>query len=53
MQELLFDPQTSGGLLIAVDEGQGAALLAEIQAGDPDARVIGEIVARDRDIILF
>ncbi|NMD18264.1 MAG: selenide, water dikinase SelD [Synergistaceae bacterium] len=53
LQELLFDPQTSGGLLIAVKEGQAAALLAEIQAGDPGARVIGEIVARDRDIILF
>lgn len=53
LQELLFDPQTSGGLLIAVKEGQAAALLAEIQAEDPDARIIGEIVARDRDIILF
>ncbi len=53
LQELLFDPQTSGGLLIAVKEGQAAALLAEIQTGDPAARVIGEIVTRDRDIILF
>jgi selenide,water dikinase len=53
LQELLFDPQTSGGLLICVPPGQSADLLASIQTDDPVARVIGEIVKRGKDIISF
>jgi hypothetical protein len=34
---LLFDPQTSGGLLLLAPEGSAAALLAEL----PGARLIG------------
>lgn len=37
MQDILYDPQTSGGLLIAVDEGDAEALKAEI----PGAAIIG------------
>ena len=37
MQDILYDPQTSGGLLIAVDERDGEALKAEI----PGAAIIG------------
>jgi selenide, water dikinase len=40
-EPLLFDPQTSGGLLVAVPAGQAALLLAEL----PEARRIGEVVA--------
>jgi selenide,water dikinase len=39
-QVLLFDPQTSGGLLLALDEGPAADLLAEL----PEARVIGRVL---------
>ena len=53
LQELLFDPQTSGGLLICVSPEQSADLLAAIQADDPEAGIIGEIAERQRDIILF
>ena len=31
MQEILFDPQTSGGLLMAVDPADADALLAELK----------------------
>ncbi len=31
LEEVALDPQTSGGLLIAVSEGEGEALLAELQ----------------------
>jgi len=43
-QELMFDPQTSGGLLICVDTEQSQQLLNAIQKDDPDARIIGCII---------
>jgi selenide,water dikinase len=52
-QELMFDPQTSGGLLICVDAGQSQQLLDSIQKDDPDARIIGLITERKDDIIIF
>ena len=53
IQELLFDPQTSGGLLIAVDAKQADALLTAIQTDDPHARIIGAFVEREDKTILF
>lgn len=53
LQELMFDPQTSGGLLISVRVDQAEELLAAIRTDDPAARIIGEIVKKERDIILF
>ena len=41
--ELMFDPQTSGGLLFAVDPDQADDLLRAIQADDPQAAIIGSI----------
>jgi selenide,water dikinase len=43
-RDLLCDPQTSGGLLIAVDPGAADALLASVQAAGFDkARVVGRL----------
>jgi selenide,water dikinase len=53
VQELMFDPQTSGGLLICVDSEQSHALLAAIQTDDPAARIIGRILPRQDESILF
>ncbi len=53
MQELLFDPQTSGGLLISADAAQADALLDEIQKDDPCAEIIGQIVARQNETVIF
>ena len=53
IQELLFDPQTSGGLLICVAPEQAEDLLASIKTDDPAAKVIGEIAKREKDVILF
>ena len=45
--ELVFDPQTSGGLLIALPEGDAIKLLAELQAaGNMDAAIIGRVETR-------
>jgi len=52
-QELMFDPQTSGGLLICVDAGQSRQLLDSIQKDDPEAQIIGRTVERKDDIIIF
>ena len=46
MEEVLLDPQTSGGLLIAAAPGQAETLLARLrEAGLPAAKV-GEIVEK-------
>lgn len=43
LQELVFDPQTSGGLLIAAARNQAGALLEDIRANDPKAAIIGDV----------
>jgi selenide,water dikinase len=44
---MLFDPQTSGGLLIAVPAARAQALSdALLEHGYPEARVIGEVIER-------
>lgn len=43
MEEILFDPQTSGGLLIAVASEQAQALLLQLQKEGLPAKMIGEI----------
>jgi selenide,water dikinase len=45
LQDVLFDPQTSGGLLISVGENQAGALVAALKdRGIGDAAQIGEII---------
>ena len=43
LQDLLYDPQTSGGLLMAVHPADAEALLAELQDAVPAAQRIGAI----------
>jgi selenide,water dikinase len=45
--EYAFDPQTSGGLLIAVEPAHGERLVAELRRrGTPAAAVVGRVTAR-------
>ena len=46
MEEVLFDPQTSGGLLLAVDPAEASALEKELQSAGLPAKIVGEIVPR-------
>ena len=43
LQDLLFDPQTSGGLLIAVDPADADAMLEELLPAAPSARRVGTV----------
>ena len=52
MEELLFDPQTSGGLLLSVEPVDAEKLLDElVQQGLP-AAIVGEVIAREDTEIL-
>ena len=42
MEEVLFDPQTSGGLLVALPKEQAAALVEDLRRGGAPAAVVGE-----------
>ena len=48
-QILLFDAQTSGGLLVAVAPMHAPAFLAELKPNHPQAAIVGEVVAK-RDV---
>ena len=50
---LLFDPQTAGGLLISVAPEQARALLARLHERYPDAAVIGRVVTRGTHSIVI
>lgn len=51
MEEVLFDPQTSGGLLFAVDENDADELLDELKAANMPASIVGEVIERQSTAI--
>lgn len=54
MEEVLFDPQTSGGLLAAVAPECAQELLQELQQAGMPAAIVGEIVAqREKEIYVL
>ena len=51
--KLLFDPQTAGGMLIAVPEEKAEALLHTLRQNYPQAQIIGRVSPRDsRSIVV-
>ncbi|MGD9228771.1 MAG: AIR synthase-related protein, partial [Desulfobacterales bacterium] len=51
-QALLFDPQTSGGLLLAVPDSQAADLIVALKKEGVQASIkVGEVVASDKPFI--
>jgi selenide,water dikinase len=50
---IVFDPQTSGGLLVAVRERSAGALIAEMRAAEVDATEVGRVVARESQLVLI
>jgi selenide, water dikinase len=51
VKTLLFDPQTSGGLLIAVAEALAAELIEEFNAAGVNAAEIGEVLPKAKPLI--
>ena len=53
MEDILYDPQTSGGLLFALPEQEAEARLARLKQTIPNAAIIGYVTEKeDFDIIL-
>jgi len=53
LQDLLFDPQTSGGLLICVAPERAEDLLKSLKAkGVQDSALVGEVIAEPKEKIL-
>jgi selenide,water dikinase len=51
--DILFDPQTSGGLLISVNPDQAEALASELkEKATGDAAIIGEVVSSEGERII-
>jgi selenide,water dikinase len=52
MASLLFDPQTAGGMLIAIDAAQAEAMLTRLGETYKDAAIIGRVTARGEHAIV-
>ena len=53
LQDILFDPQTSGGLLISVSRGKADSLLSRLSENNVnEAVIIGEVVAEPKEKII-
>ena len=46
MQEILWDPQTSGGLMFAVAPEHADAMLADLEAAGVPSAIVGEIIEK-------
>lgn len=53
LEHLLYDPQTSGGLLITASPKNAKAIVDEIKSRASDAVIIGEVVRKDQKPIVI
>jgi selenide, water dikinase len=54
LSEFLWDPQTSGGLLISMERSKAAPLIANLhRQGAPFATVVGEVLDRQEKALVF
>ena len=53
MQDILYDPQTSGGLLIAVDERDSEKLLCELRDTIPAAAAVGYVTETEGKALIL
>ena len=47
LQDILYDPQTSGGLLLSVPEKDAGPLLERLEETCPDSKIIGQVLPRE------
>ena len=53
MQDILYDPQTSGGLLFALPAAEADACLAQLKQTIPSAAVIGYVTEKEDSYIIL
>lgn len=53
LQQLVFDPQTSGGLLLSVDPGATDQILLLLAGRFVSAQIIGSVVSREIPVLRF
>jgi selenide,water dikinase len=53
MEDILYDPQTSGGLLFAIPEEDADACLAQLKQTIPNAAVIGYVTEKEDFYIIL
>ena len=53
MQDLLYDPQTSGGLLMAVAEADAQVCLRELRDSIPAAAIVGYVTEKQDNWIIL
>lgn len=51
MEDVAFDPQTSGGLLYSLPEENARKLVSRLHANGLEGRIVGEVVEREDKII--
>lgn len=52
MKDILYDPQTSGGLLIAIPKAKAGKLLKELENSPTKYAIIGEVVEKEEHYLL-
>ena len=53
MEDVLYDPQTSGGLLFAIPEAEAEACLNQLKQTIPDAAIIGYVTEKEDSYIIL
>ena len=53
MQDILYDPQTSGGLLFALPEKEAQTCLAQLKRTIPKAAIIGYVTEKEDSYIIL
>lgn len=52
VQDILYDPQTSGGLLLSVPEAEAASLLSKLKAACPQAALVGRVLPQQAHAVI-
>ena len=53
LEDILYDPQTSGGLLFALPEAEAQSCLAQLRQAIPDAAIIGYVTEKEDAYIIL
>ena len=53
MEDILYDPQTSGGLLFALPEQEAEACLSRMRESVPEAAIIGYVTEKEESYIIL